>query len=533
MSAGGAADHDVIVVGAGHNGLIAAGYLARAGLRVHVVEARARFGGLCGTYEFMPGYKTAMTNSPGSLESRFVQELELEKFGLRFLRTDPTVLHAFPGGAFVGWRDRDRIARQLDSYAAGEAQRYFGLIADLEDLARHLKVSVFEPAPPIAELAQHVPTELAGLFDRVFFGSLRQLLDERLRSDQAKALLGMLALNASLVPPSAPGSAIGLMLRPISLASNPPTDPDDPRSVPLRGSTGLPVGGMGAIADALVASVRAHGGTVEADAPVSRLLLDEGRVCGVALKDGRRLHAQAVLTAMNPKTVFCDLLDAEATDAGLVRELRALPMRGSAFKLVLALDGLPSYLGLPSELSEREAAQVQFRIAPSLDYIEKAVSEGLAGQLAQNPIMWGLIVSESSPELAPKGRKLLSINAWHAPYTLYDGRWPEQGEVFADRCVKALSGFLPDIGDRIVARSYLNPRQLEAEFGLTGANITHGEMMPGALFGARPSRRTNDYRSPVPGLYLSGAGTWPGGYVTGLPGFNAANVVIKDFNKSR
>ena len=124
-------------------------------------------------------------------------------------------------------------------------------------------------------------------------------------------------------------------------------------------------------------------------------------------------------------------------------------------------------------------------------------------------------------------------NAWHAPYALSEGQWPEQGEVFADRCVRVLSDFLPDIGDRIVARSFLNPRQLEAEFGLLGSNITHGEMMPGALFGARPGRNTNDYRSSVPGLYLSGAGTWPGGYVTGLPGFNAANVVINDFNKSR
>ncbi|MCC5968482.1 MAG: NAD(P)/FAD-dependent oxidoreductase [Pararhodobacter sp.] len=533
MSSTGAADHDVIVVGGGHNGLIAAGFLAKAGLRVHVLEARASFGGLCGSYEFMPGYKTAITNSPGSLEFKFIRELKLEKYGLRFLRTDPTVLHAFPGGAFVGWRDRERIAAQLDSYAAGEAKRYFGLIADLENLARHLKVSVFEPSPQIAELASQVPAELADLFERVFFGSLRQLLDERLRSDQAKALLGMLALNASLVPPSAPGSAIGLMLRPISLASNPPTDPNDPRSVPLRGSTGLPVGGMGAIIDALVASVRAHGGTVEANAPVLRLLRQDGRISGVTLKDGRTLHAQAVLTAINPKTVFCDLLDAEAAETDLVEEMQALPMRGSAFKLVLALDGLPSYRGLPSDLTARDAAQVQFRVAPSLDYIEKAVSEGLAGQLAQSPIMWGLIVSESSPALAPKGRKLLSVNAWHAPYTLSEGQWPEQGDVFADRCVKALSDFLPDIADRIVARSYLNPRQLEAEFGLIGSNITHGEMMPGALFGARPSRRTNDYRSTVPGLYLSGAGTWPGGYVTGLPGFNAANVVINDFNKSR
>lgn len=526
------AEFDVIVIGGGHNGLIAAAYLLRAGLKTLVLEARPVLGGACGTYEFMPGYRAAFTNSPGSFESKFVDELDLAAFGLEFQRTDPTVLHSFPQGAFVGWRDRARVAAQLDACVPGEADRYSTLIADLEALARHLGISVFAPSPPIREIAKRVPSEMAGLFDRVFFGSLRQLLDERLRSEEAKAILGMLAINTGLIPPSAPGSAIGLMLRPISLASYAALAADDPRSTPLRGSTGLPVGGMGAIVDALAACVRAAGGQIETGVAVREIAHRDGRATGVVTEDGREISARRIVSAINPKTTFGTLLDDAAVGAGIRQDIAALPMRGSAFKLILALDSLPRYAGLPEALSHGEAARVQFRIAPSLDYIERAISDGLAGRLSEGPIMWGLMLSTTSPGLAPQGRHILSINAWHAPYTLRDGTWPDMGDAFADRCLDALSGFLPDLRKRIVGRAFLDPVQIENELGLVQSNITHGDMLPGALFGARPHRLAHDYRTPLAGLYLSGGGTWPGGYVSGLAGHNAAQAVIQDSNRT-
>ena len=525
-------DYDVIVVGGGHNGLVSAAYLARSGLRTLLLEARDTLGGPCGTYEFMPGYKAAFTNSPGSFEKKFIEELDLPGFGLEFVQTDPTVLQAFPAGAFVGWRDRDRVAEQLDARAPGEADRYFGLMSDLETLASHLGVSVFEPSPPIAEIARRVPPGMEALFERVFFGSLRQLLDERLKSEEAKALLGMLAINAAANPPSAPGSAIGLMMRPISLASYASLAPDDPRAAPLRGSTGLPVGGMGAIIDAMADSIRAAGGHIETGVPVRQILHRDAAASGVVTADGRTITARNIVSAINPKTTFADLLDDDAVGAQLRSDISALPMRGSAFKLAIALDGLPDYKGLPPGIAPEEAAKVQFRIAPSLDYIERAISDGLAGRLAEAPILWGLIVSETSPDLAPKGRHLLSVNAWHAPYSPKDGRWPDLGETFADRCIDTLSGFMPNLRDRIVDRSWLDPVQIEAELGLVQSNITHGDMLPGTLFGGRPHRDAHDYRTPLAGLYLSGGGTWPGGYVSGLPGYNAARAVIQDNNRT-
>jgi phytoene dehydrogenase-like protein len=519
---------DAIIVGGGHNGLVAACYLARDGLKVKVLEGRATVGGACGTFEFLPGYRTAFPNSPGSFEPRFVDELDLRGFGLTFKATDPTVVHGFPSGAFIGWRDRARVAAQLNRYAAGEADRYMGLIARLEELGRCLGASVFAPSPDPVALARNVPAHLARLFAQVFVGSLRQLLDEELVSDEAKALLGMVGLNATFASPSAPGTAIGLIMRPLSLASTPASGADDPRRVALRGSTGLPIGGMGAIIDALEACCRSHGAVVRCDAKVARVLHRHGAVTGVVTEAGDEYAASAVISAINPKTLFAQLLDDDAVGADLRRRIAAVPMRGSAFKLVFALDGLPTMAGLPPDVSQDEVAGVQFRVAPSLDYIERAVGEALGGVPSHEPIMWGLIPTVTSPAMAPPGRHLLSVNVWHAPYHLASGDWSSRRGAFAERCLAVLTQAMPDLPERIIGQRCFDPVQIETELGLVESNITHGDMLPDNLFGARPHAAVHAYRTPLKGLFLSGSGTWPGGYVTGIPGFNVSNAVIAD-----
>jgi phytoene dehydrogenase-like protein len=522
---------DVIVIGGGHNGLIAAAYLGRAGLKVTVLEARENLGGACGRYEFMPGYKASLANSPGSFESRFVRELELERFGLQFMRTDPTVVHQFSGRSFIGWRDRDLVASQLNGFAPGEASRYFGLLEKLEELGRHLGAagaSVFEPSPNLVELGRMLPKSQERLFDRVFHGSLQHLLDEELVSDQAKALLGMVALNATLTPPSACGSAGGLMMRPLSLASMPAVDASDPRLSVLRGSTGLPLGGMSAIIDALEKCCRAHGVTFHKGTRTAKVLHRDGRAVGVASVRGDEYHATRVISAINPKTLFAHLVDDEAVGATIRREMQSLPMRGSAFKIALGLDGLPGYADLPPGVRSQDVANCQFRIGPSLAYIERAVADGLAGRCSDKPIMWGLNISATSPNVSPPGRYLLSVNVWHAPYELKTGTWHAEKNVFGNRCIDTLADLMPNLKDHIIEHRFMGPLEIEAEFGLVHAHITHGDMLPSALFGGRPHCDAHDYRTPLKGLYLSGGGTWPGGYVTGIPGFNSSNVVIAD-----
>jgi phytoene dehydrogenase-like protein len=387
---------------------------------------------------------------------------------------------------------------------------------------------LFQASPDLVTIAKGLPADQERLFNRVFFGSLRQLLDEELRSDEAKALLGMVALNATLAPPSAPGTAVGLMLRPLSLASSPALSGDDPRRAALRGSTGLPAGGMGAIVEALEACCRSHGVVIKTNAAVTRIMHRNGQIAGVATASGEEYHAPVVVSAINPGSLFAKILDDDAVGSELRSAIAAVPMRGSAFKLVLALDKLPTYAGLPVGVSPEQIAGVQFRIAPSLDYIERAVADGLSGVSAREPIMWGLIPTVTSPDLAPPGRHILSVNVWHAPYQLREGSWDTERDIFGERCIQILSEFMPDLADCILDHRFMDPVELERELGLVQSNITHGDMLPGTLFGARPHPAVHDYRTPLKGLYVSGAGTWPGGYVTGIPGFNASSAVLND-----
>ncbi|MFW6723068.1 phytoene desaturase family protein [Streptomyces sp. MAR4 CNY-716] len=527
---------DAVVVGGGHNGLVAAAYLGRAGLRVAVVEARDRLGGPCGPYEFLPGRTLSFTNSPGSLNPAVVRELGLADHGLEFVRADPTVVHRFADRGFAGWRDQARVDAQLDALAPGEAARYRELITGLDRLGAALGVSLDEPPPALDELRGRLADpDDRRLFDAVFDGSLRGLLAERLHSEQVGGLLGMLALNAQLVPPSAPGTAIGLMMRPFARASVAGlSGPGDAERVALRGSTGLPVGSMSAIVDALEASCRAYGVEFRTGTPVSRILYDErgGAVRGVVTAAGEELAADRVVAAVNPVHLFRDLLDDGALGPGIRADVAGRRMRGSAFKLVLEVDSLPAYAGLPDDADPEASRACQFRFGDSLGHIEESVTAALAGRTSERPLMWGLVPTLTSPGLTPGDTHLISVNAWHAPYAPAEGGWDgERVEAFGRRCVAVLEELMPGLGDRITDHRFMGPVEIERELGLPESNITHGDMLPAGLFGARPHPAVAGYRTPLRGFYLSGAGTWPGGYVTGTPGRNAARAVLADLRE--
>ena len=524
---------DAIVVGGGHNGLVAAAYLGKAGLKVAVLEARDRFGGPCGAFEFLPGYTAAFSNSPGSLEPRVVEELELAGFGLRFARPDATVVHHFAGRAFIGWRDRARVDAQLEAFAQGEAGRYYALLGSLEELARDMGVSVFAPAPKLEEIERRLKPAQRELFDRVFRGSLRGLLDEALRSERAKTLLGMVGLAVNRAKLSDPGTGAGLMLRPLSLASSPAGGADDPRRVALRGSTGLPIGGMGAIVDAIAASCRAHGAVLITGARVARILHMNGAVAGAATQSGEEFTAPVVISSVPPRVAFGRLLDDASVGADLRRAIADGPTPGSAFKMVLALDGLPRYADLPPDVTTEQIAGMQFRVAESMDWIDESVADAQSGIPSRRPIMWGLIPTVTSPHLAPPGKHLLSVNIWHAPYRLKSGDWATERDKFGRRCIDVLARYIPDLPQRIVAQRLMSPVEIEAELGLAEANITHGDMLARQLFGARPHVGCNGYRTPLGGFYLTGAGTWPGGYVSGVPGRNTARTVLDDMQRGK
>ncbi|NIF80035.1 NAD(P)/FAD-dependent oxidoreductase [Paraburkholderia sp. Cy-641] len=523
--------YDAIVIGGGHNGLVSAFYLARAGRRVLVLERRRALGGPCGTVEYFPGHRSSITNSTGSLEQTIAADMQLERHGLRFISTDPTLFTRFDTGRyFVGWRDQNRVREQLASFAKGDEERFFGLLAYVDRFAQALGVSPFEPPPSLRDMLAKIDSpELEDAFGKFFFGSIRDLAEEWLQSEEARALIAIRGCVAVQAGPSTPGTAVPMLIRPLSLAARKPTSPDDPRLMPLRGSTGFPKGGMGAIIAAMARAVVEAGGEIRTDVAVRRILVENGAAVGVETASGECFRAPVVVSNANPKTTLLDLLPAGAIRANTLERVRRIPMKGSAFKIALSLDRPPHVADGATDEETRQIASCQFRIAPSVEYMDRAFDQAKHGVPSERPLMWGLCPSMIDPDLAPPGRHLLSINVWHAPYALKDGVWDAATrDAFGDRCIKVLDEYMPGIKDSIVDHRYMSPLDLENEYGLLEGNVIQGDNLAGQMFSLRPMAGMSDYRAPVDGLYFCGTGTWPAGFVSGIPGHNAAHQILSD-----
>lgn len=528
--------YDAILVGGGHNGLVAAFYLARAGLKTLVLERRGAVGGPCSPVEWFPGHKGTITNSPGSLEPSIVADMELERHGLKFLPVKgPTLFTPFEDGRyFVGVRDQDGVRDQLDSYAPGDGERFFSLFNHVDEFAAKLAVSPFAPPPSFREMAQRLETpELEAAFGTFFLGSIRALSEQWLQSEEARALVSIRGVVAVQAGPSMPGTCVPLLIRPLSLAARAASNANDPRLVPLRGTTGFPKGGMSAITEAMARAVRSVGGEIRTGVEVSGIAVEKGRAAGVELADGSFLRARRVVSNINPKTALLQLLPQGSLPAEVETGLARRPMKGSAFKVVLSLDRPPRFRHARNEEEARLFSTCQFRIAPSNDYMDRAYEDCKYGRPSAGPLMWGLCPTMMDPDLAPPGRHLLSVNIWHAPYTLKEGSWDTERDRFGEHCVDVLEEHMPGLRDSIVEQRFVSPLDLEREYGLVEANAIQGDVLAGQMFALRPMAGMSDYRTPVGGLYLCGTGTWPGGYVSGIPGHNAAHEILKDAGGGR
>lgn len=521
---------DAIVVGGGHNGLVAAGYLGRAGLKVMVLERRGIAGGPCGMVEYFPGFVAAITNSPGSLEPKIVHDLALKRFGLEFVQPNPSMVMPFPDGkCFVAWRERERVTQKLAEFSRHDAVAYYQFFDFLQGFANKLRCSLFEAPPRLRDLVSGLDSpEDEETFAKLMMGSLKDLLDEWFESEEVKAVIGMLGVMHNQLGPSTPGSAYMLLQRPLSLASLSLSADYDPRLQPLRGSTGLPIGGMGAIARAMVRSNESVGVQMRTGAAVERILVDDRGVAGVTLSGGETLLSRLVLSNLNPRTTLLDLVEEGALPEDFLGRVRRLRMTGSAFKVGLALSSLPRFAAARSEEEAHELASCQFRIAPSLDYLERAYDDCKYGRWSRGPIIWGLAPSVTDPGLAPPGQHVMSLNIFHAPYRLAQGDWSTEREAFAECCIDAVSQYVPNLRQIIIDKRIWSPKDLEDEFGLVEGNISHGDMVPSRMFSMRPLVGWSDYRTPVAGLYLCGSGVWPGGLVSGLPGHNASHRALAD-----
>jgi phytoene dehydrogenase-like protein len=525
--------YDAVVVGGGHNGLTCASYLARAGLDVLVAERRHTVGGPCGDYEYFPGYRSSLACSPEGFASKIAANLSLERHGLKFVRSDAELIVPFADGrAFVGWRSHNRLLEEITKFSSRDVKAYEQFFKHLTHFAERLQISLFDQPPTYKTLLSRLETTAdEAAFSDWFLGSLRDLLDREFESEQVKALIAGPAVVANRFGPSTPGSALTLLMQALSRATEAPSRGEESAAVSLYDTLGLPIGGMGAITEALRRSIESAGGGVRTGCDVAHINTSESGVHGVTLCTGEEILAKVVVSNLHPHTTLVDLVDAERLESDCLTRIQALRHPGSAFKIGLALEDLPQF-NAGTGLGDTHAG-CQFRWAPTLDYMDHAAEQLRLGLWSEAPMFSGFTPSVIDPGAAPTGQHLMSVNVSHAPSELANGHWEAEKDRFGKHCINAMSQFIPNLLDIITDYRFWSPADLESEFGLVGANITHLDMAPSAMFARRPMHGMSDYRTPIDGLYLCGSGTFPGGMVTGVPGHNASHQVLADLQAGR
>ncbi|MBV9326100.1 MAG: NAD(P)/FAD-dependent oxidoreductase [Chloroflexi bacterium] len=523
--------YDAIVVGAGHNGLVTAGYLARVGWKVLVLERRPLVGGACVTEEVFPGYRVSTAAYLVSLmQERVVRDLELRRFGYDVLPKEPAYFAPHLDGRYLFmYADQHRTREALARFSAKDAERYPAYEQFVERLARFMEPLLLQ-APPnlpprtpadfqaLARLGWHVlrrpPAEI-GQIVRMFCGSAREVLDDWFESDELKLALatdGVIGTNGG---PSTPGTAYVLLHHVMGGVGG------------VRGLWGFVSGGMGSLTEALRRSAEAHGAEVQTDADVARIEVVGGRATGVTLRDGRDFQARVVVSNADPSRTFLGLIEPRELPSEFVKQIEAYRCEGSSFKINLALGELPSYSALPGT-SPGPQHRGTTHICASLDSLEHAWDEARSGTPSSEPLLEITIPTVYDRSLAPDGKHILSIFAQYAPYRLRDGQWDAATRgAFVERVIGLLEQYAPNIRGSIEHVHALSPLDLEQEYGLTGGNIFHGELRLDQLFALRPVAGWARYATPVVGLYLCGSGTHPGGGVTGAPGHNAAQVILR------
>jgi phytoene dehydrogenase-like protein len=525
---------DVIIIGAGHNGLVCAAYLARAGRRVLVLERRELVGGCAVTEEIWPGYHVSTASYLTSLlQERVIRDLELERFGYRVDAKDPAFFSAFPDGRYLFmWQDRDRTVQEIAKFSRHDAEVFPAYEDHLERLSQVVE-SLLLTTPPefppqglgdfvdylklAAKMRGLSPKEIVGLV-KIFTQSAVEFLDEWFESGEIKVTLATDAVIGANGGPRSAGTAYILLHHVMgSVAGH-------------RGLWGFVRGGMGAVSNAIADSARSRGVEIRTNAGVEHIKIVNGRARGVVLggeKDGgEEIEADLVVSNLTPNLTFLHLIESRDLPSDFLASIRKYRSEGTSCKINLALSGLPNFRALPG--SEGPQHRATMHLCPSLEYIERAWDDAKYGHPSQSPLLELTVPTMYDPSLAPAGKHIMGIFIQYAPYTLSEGHWDELREPFAYRVFDIIEEYAPGFRDLIIEKQVLTPLDLERRFGLTGGNIFHGEMSLDQMFVMRPVAGSARYSTPIRGLYLCGSGTHPGGGVMGAPGYNAAHQILKD-----
>jgi phytoene dehydrogenase-like protein len=515
---------DVIFVGGGHNGLAAATVLARRGMKVVVLEARADVGGAAITNDLHQGFRISTLSHSAQPAAALMSELRLGDHGLQLIDPDPFLFAPLPDGRrLVLSRDIDASAASIATFSANDARRYPEFRATLARIGA-LVADVMAATPPDIEQPSYADVWSMLMMGRRFRGlgkkdayrllrwapmSAADFVSEWFESEPLRAAIAAGGIFGTGFGPRSAGSAAVLLMR-------------------LGGADGrqrLVRGGVGALTAALASAARAAGADIRTNAEVRHIAVKEGRATGVTLATGEAIEAKAVVSNADPRRTLLGLLDPVELEPGFVQRMRNYRSSGTVAKINLALSALPDFTAARGDAGTLGGF---IHIGPELDYLERAFDASKYGAWSPRPYLDVTIPSITDPALAPQGAHVMSIVAQYAPYRLRFAEWSDAADRFADAALDTLAEYAPNLKALILHRQVITPVELESKYGLTGGHIFHGELALDQLFTMRPLLGWARYRTPIRGLYLCGAGTHPGYGVSGLSGLNAAREILKD-----
>jgi phytoene dehydrogenase-like protein len=523
---------DVVIIGAGHNGLTCAAYLAMAGLRVKLVERRKVVGGAAVTEEFHPGFRNSVAAYTVSLlNPKIISDLKLADHGLRIVERRAQNFLPSPDGSYL-LTGEGRTRQSVASLSERDAGRIDAFSRELEAIADVLRQFVLRAPPNLVEgfgvgaireafnalgtasilrkLTLEQQRRLLDLFTR----SAGEMLDETFENDLVKSLYGFDAIVGNYASPYAAGSAYVMLHHAFGEVNG------------KKGVWGHAIGGMGAITQAMARAARGAGAEIELDAGVREVIVENGRAVGIMLENGEAIRAKYVASNVNPKLLYTRLVPGNALAPEFIDRITHWRNASGTFRMNVALSALPSFTALPGEGDHLTAGII---IAPSLGYMDRAWQDARAHGWSREPVVEVLIPSTLDDSLAPAGQHVASLFCQHVAPELPDGQsWDDHRDEVADLMIATVDKYAPGFAASVIGRQVLSPLDLERQFGLLGGDIFHGALTLNQLFSARPMLGHADYRGPLKGLYHCGSGAHPGGGVTGAPGHNAARVILGD-----
>ena len=529
------AKYDAIIIGAGHNGLTAAAYLARAGRKVLVLERRHLVGGTAVTEEIFPGFKFSVCSYVVSLlRPEIIRELQLAKHGLEILPLDGTFTPMLSGDYLWRVNDHARTFREISRHSRADAEVYDEYGRAMVEMGRFAKDILAMTPPDPFSLKMRELSVLGDLLKR--FRALPELdrhnqlqlltmsavdfLDQWFETDVLKATMSASGIIGTFLGVRSPGTAYVLLHHYMG-------DIDG-----AFRSWGLSKGGTGTVSESIAGAARAFGADIRVNAPVRHILVKDGEATGVVLENGDYHLASVVMSSVDPRLTFMRMVGADHLPGEFVEDIARYKYRGSSGKVNLALDGLPDFTAAPGSkdpgLHRNQHLRGAISISPSVDYMERAFDDAKYGEFSRRPYVDIVIPSLTDPSVAPPGKHVMSCFVQYAPYDLREGTWDERREAFGDAVINAISQFAPNLKSRILHRQVLTPLDIERTFGLSEGNIFQGELTLEQLFFMRPAPGWAGYRTPIKRLYMCGSATHPGGGIMAAPGRNAALRALGD-----